>query len=662
MTKFGWYFNRLRRMSASEVVYRIRSALVSALQEKGFLLADPVPAFSVRDVQPWVSSPGGGIDAQRYREAARRVIKGEINIFTITAGISGNRFHWNRDPLSGVEAPLSFGRKIDYRDKRKVGDIKYLWEPNRHLYLTVLAQAYHLTGDRSLLEGLRKILDSWFRQCPYPMGPNWTSSLELGIRLINWSLVWQWIGSARSPLFASNEGEAFRDRWLRSIYQHAHFISMNFSRYSSANNHLIGETAGLFIASVTWPFWPEMGKWGKEAFQILTEECLKQIGPDGVLREQAISYQQFVLDFLLLAALAGRRSRFEFAPEYWGRIERMMEFIASVMDRSGHLPMIGDADDGYVVQLSQEEDFCPYRSLLATGAVLFRRGDFKVKAGRLDDKTRWLLGEEVEERFREIGTAEARLPVRTAFPDGGYYILGSDFEMLEEVRLIVDGGPLGYLSIAAHGHADALSFTLFVGGLEFLVDPGTFAYHTQMKWRDYFRGTSAHNTLRVDKRDQSVRGGPFMWLRDIETEVVNVEKCGERLLSGIEALHKGYCRLKDPVLHKRKINYIPEEKCFVIVDDLNCRGSHLLESFFHMHPEVEVEGAGSRFYLNREDMSVVLEFDGAWNIKVFRGRNNPPMGWYSPSYNFKIPTTTICCTRTITGPFLSRTRMFIRNR
>ena len=81
--------------------------------------------------------------------------------------------------------------------------------------------------------------------------------------------------------------------------------------------------------------------------------------------------------------------------------------------------------------------------------------------------------------------------------------------------------PLGYLSIAAHGHADALSFTLSVGGNEILIDPGTFAYHTQKRWREYFRGTSAHNTLRVDGADQSVPGGNFLWTQHSQTRVLS---------------------------------------------------------------------------------------------------------------------------------------------
>ena len=86
-------------------------------------------------------------------------------------------------------------------------------------------------------------------------------------------------------------------------------------------------------------------------------------------------------------------------------------------------------------------------------------------------------------RYEALHSPSPRLPVRRAFPEGGYYILGSDFETPREIRIVADAGPLGYREIAAHGHADALSFTLSVAGRELLVDPGTYAYHTQAAWR-----------------------------------------------------------------------------------------------------------------------------------------------------------------------------------
>ena len=40
-----------------------------------------------------------------------------------------------------------------------------------------------------------------------------------------------------------------------------------------------------------------------------------------------------------------------------------------------------------------------------------------------------------------------------------------------------DAGPHGYLSIAAHAHADALSIEVRHDGVDVLADPGTYCYH-----------------------------------------------------------------------------------------------------------------------------------------------------------------------------------------
>ncbi len=42
---------------------------------------------------------------------------------------------------------------------------------------------------------------------------------------------------------------------------------------------------------------------------------------------------------------------------------------------------------------------------------------------------------------------------------------------------------------------------------EILVDAGTYTY-VEPQWRDWFRATAAHNTVRIDGRDQAVAAGP----------------------------------------------------------------------------------------------------------------------------------------------------------
>src|SRR4029079_14503252 len=130
--------------------------------------------------------------------------------------------------------------------------------------------------------------------------------LELGIRLINWSITWQLLGGVTAPLFDDPRGLRLRQRGLDSVYQHAEFIRGHFSLYSSANNHLIGEASGLFVAAQTWPYWERIGTWKAEAREILEGEAQQQNASDGVNLEQAISYQQFVLDLMLFPLLAAR--------------------------------------------------------------------------------------------------------------------------------------------------------------------------------------------------------------------------------------------------------------------------------------------------------------------------------------------------------------------
>ena len=166
-------------------------------------------------------------------------------------------------------SPLEFGKMLDYRDSARVGDCKYLWETNRHLHLVTLAQAYALTAQPRFAVALREQLDSWFIACPFRMGVNWSSSLEAALRLINWSAAWHLVGGKHSRLFEGEDGEAFRQRLLVSVYQHAEFIAGHLSLHSSANNHLIGEVAGLYMAGVTWPHWPRSEQWRSRGKAIL---------------------------------------------------------------------------------------------------------------------------------------------------------------------------------------------------------------------------------------------------------------------------------------------------------------------------------------------------------------------------------------------------------
>ncbi len=658
LSPLAWKLNRLRCMSPAEIGHRTVRAMLAQVERVAGLRGREVPRAELRtEPRAWIR-PSPRVIARRYYAAAERIASGRLDVFALRDAELGTPPRWNRDPKTGIEAPLEFGKLLDYRDERVVGDIKYLWEPNRHLQLVTLAQAYALSGERRWLEALRTQIDSWLDACPYGQGANWASALEPAMRLINWAAAWQLIGGARSSMFAGEHGARFRDRWLESVYQHAEFIRGHFSLYSSANNHLLGEAAGLFVAALAWPHWPRAGAWREEAAQVLETHGLAQNAADGVNLEQAVSYQQFTFDLLLLPMLAARANGRRFSAALEKRLEAMLEYIASIMDVEGNLPMFGDSDDAFVVKLSQEPGFCRFRSLLATGAVLFNRADFKAKAGALDDKTRWLLGEEGEAAYEALDPSGARLPIRRAFSEGGMYVLGCGFETAEEIRLVADCGPLGYTSIAAHGHADALSFTLSVGGLEFLVDPGTYAYHTQGDWRAYFRGTSAHNTLRIDGTDQSQPGGNFMWLRKARAACSLWSSAWDR--DTLEGCHDGYTRLADPVTHHRRITLEKVDRRVVLEDRLEMAGSHRVELFFHCSERCSVVPVEGGFQVVQGKRCLTLRLpQGVRGSRavLYRGSSKPVAGWVSRRYDEKLPAWTIAWRAQLAGDAVLRTEI-----
>ena len=641
-------------MTPAEVLHRALRAVQARAERKGWLRAPvaPAPALDAR-AQPWIHADAR-VDAERYLAAADRIAHGLVDVFALRGVDLGTPPRWNRDPKSGIEAPLSFGKLLDTGNTDLVGDIKYLWQPNRHAQLVTLAQAYALTRKRAYFDALQEQLDSWFLACPYGYGPNWSSALEAGLRLINWSAAWQLLG----PQILEEHAE-FRGRWLDSVYRHAQFIRGWFSLHSSANNHLIGEAAGLFIASLTWPYWPAAKSWRDTAKSILEREALMQNAPDGVNREQAVAYQQFVLDFQLLCLLAGKANGQWFSADYESRLESMLDYLASIMDTGGNVPMLGDADDGYAVRLSAEEGFCPYKSLLATGALLFRRGDFKLKARTLDDKTRWLFGPQADAEFDALDGSATRLPIRQTFPEGGYFILGSDFDTPREIRLVADAGPLGYRSIAAHGHADALSFTLSAGGLEFLIDPGTYAYHTQERWRNYFRGTSAHNTVRVDALDQSVPGGNFMWLSKARAGCSLWLSSPEK--DSFEGWHDGYMRLEDPVKHRRLIELDKRARKVIVEDTLEMGDEHDVELFFHCHEGCSVDAIPGGYLIARNGTALSLQLPVVDNSDsaLHQGSLAPMLGWVSRAFDSRRPAPTIVWRARLAHRAVLRTEILI---
>jgi hypothetical protein len=439
------------------------------------------------------------------------------------------------------------------------------------------------------------------------------------------------------------------------VQSHVDYVTRNYAEYSSANNHFIAEAAGVFIASICFGGLNKANARHRDrAYRILCEEIIRQHYEDGVNKEQAVHYQVFAFYFLLLAGLLGRANGVEFPGQYWDMLEKSATFIAAVADDNCLLPEIGDSDDGRAVVLS-EGDSNPVRSILATSAVLFNRAEFKTKARYFDETSFWLLGKDGQRQFDDITEQDASAGP-TRFERGGYYILTGGGPA--KAKIVFDCGPLGFGAIAAHGHADSLSFILDAYNRSFFIDPGTYTYIAADLFRNYFRSTAAHNTVVIDSKNQSEIAGPFLWATKANSFVQEWQD--NDAFAKVIGWHDGYRRLSDPVTHRRGIEFDKNNAVMVIRDFIESRTSHTVEQFFHLSPECVVSQLDvNRFRIINGDAAIELLTDKRVSVKTRRAEENPISGWASRSYDRKEPTTTIACRTACTGNKCLTTRIIL---
>ena len=554
MSRIGWLVNRLRVMSLPEVMFRIYRAVMQLWERwrvaRGWRpLPEAVikPRYALFGDDFDLSAEWGGyftLDQARLDE----YLSGQLNLFGHDPLDVGNPVAWHRDPVTGIESPCGYGKTLNYRNENIVGNVKFIWELGRHQHLVPLAVAYVISGDIRYRQTVIEQIEGWIEQNPFAMGIHWCSSLESSLRLISWAVV--------HSLFVVKDGQSglfflVKDsqRLGESIYQQAYFIRHFLSRYSSANNHLIGELTGLWVSCQVFDLGRKGQQWSDFARGELESEVKKQVHSDGVNKEQAFYYHLWVLEYLLFAWMVGKRSGGGFSEGFLGRILAMVNFLKDVTPDEGEPPQIGDADDGFVTRFEPLWPQRPYREMLDSVDYLFGTTDVPQNQKAFWYRAMLAADVKVHLDYTWCRTYPAR------YPAGGYAVLGG-----ADCHLVFDAGPLGYLGTAAHGHADALSFCLAVAGEWWLVDPGTYAYHSAPEWRSYFRGTAAHNTIRVNQQDQSQIAGPFMWHKKANARINELSEVLE--VQKVAASHNGYNDLG--VTHSREIRFSPKDREFMV--------------------------------------------------------------------------------------------------
>lgn len=632
----GWYARRLRAMDAREATHRAREAATRWIWSARVAKGRPPVARTLGDAtpfQPIRGAVGWPVGGRAYdTTAADQILDGTVEQLGVGIRLVGA---WLTDPLTGITAPASPAFGLNLTDRAVVGDVRQLWEQSRLQHLPVLAAAYNATGDERYAERCREHLLSWIRENPFLVGPNWTSGIELGLRLI--SLVWTrrlLDGWSKTPeLFEANPD------FVATVGNHLLWLSNFPSVGSSANNHAVAEAAGQYCAATAFPWFAQSAAWRRSAATFLDETVASLTFPSGVNSELASHYHLFTLELVLVALLEDRFASTSTLDERVSQnAVRMADAMAAMIDSAGRLPRQGDSDDAAVL-LFDSTVSTPLRALRFATTLM--------------DPVPWWPALPHDARQQLLGHSIQSLQHLRAdsrpwfFADAGMAILRSDSvpavaadarELKADRWLRFDFGPHGGTAIAAHAHADALSIELRLGGVDVIADAGTYRYGAAAA-RCYYRGTAAHSTIELDGADQSRTAGPFLW-----SSIARTDLCEHRVddvgCSIIAAEHRGYA----DATHRRTLRTVAGLDWIELVDEVVATTDRSIVSRFLLGPQVDAELHGTVATLRVADQpqAVRIELPTAFEWSLVVGSpDGPAEGWYSSSYGRQQPVSVL---------------------
>lgn len=611
MKKLKWYYNRLKLMSLNEVLFFripqfIQTHIKGHFQQRARKVLLPLnksfkgPRYNAKDVQ------------HLFRtfpfHSTYKVFTEEIDILKFN--------DWRKDVSTGIISPLAYYGRITKQDYEKNGDVKFVSEISRMEFLPFLAFIYVECEEELYLARIEEILMDWSKQNPYLYSMNWTSGIEVGIRAVNLIYThhilnhFQVLSTETNRLIVEIVSDSYR------------FLKNHLSLFSSANNHLMAELMGLTVIGSYFKISEkEFAKWKNLFF----EQIEKQINNDGVNMELCTRYHAEVSDQILIGLIFLENTHGNISAQIWQKLESTFQFTQHV-DYLGNETIFGDNDEGSVINPFFHNNFSLYKSQLQTSNYLFQT---KYKSnGQVDFRNYLIFGSEFSVEHNDLNEMD------TLFEDSGYCFM---YDHNSKAKLSFDCGPIGDDVSAAHGHSDIFHFNLDVGGTPFLVDSGTYQYHSNYEpWRDYFKGITAHNTIAINNKNHALNNGRMSWINRPITQVKSAS------LNEVES----YCRATtnafkaESVVLAREIQFRKNENKILIKDFIEAKKDISYELFFylHFHPKTLINKKGTLINVENGNRQIRITNNHFRDARLISGQLSPPLGWFSKEFNRKEET------------------------
>ncbi len=490
-------------------------------------------------------------------------------------------------------------------------DPEFAWFLNRQHHIPALFVAWRETKDAKYRTVLNDQLRDWLKHNPRPSYYSFSSSwraLEVARRAVE-----AWLPVLFAPESAVALDPDVYQAMRIDITDHA--IALR-NDHSFSGNHLITEMTGLAAIALAFPDNKDSSSWFDYALAQSQAELAREIYSDGAEKELSNLYQQVaLLEFQKLADLLKVAGRAVDAAKFRPALENAWNYYAHTLDPVGHGPLNNDS--------SVEND----AALVQKMAEIYQRPDWLYIATQ-----------------GKAGTTPHGSPTEFS-PYAGLAVMRSGWDANAQWAYF-EMGPRG----TDHQHADRLHLSIGGSGREFLVDDGRYNYQPG-PWRDYFTGPSGHNVLLLD-------GHGTLPPPDSVTQPANTRHEITRdydLFESTAPFAGDALRGQGPAYETRAVLY-QHDNFWVVVDRVLCAGPHALTALWHFHPDCIVKRDGNLVYTDNPGqanlglLAVNLPLAG-WSIDLIKGREDPAIqGWYSSSFNERVPAPCASFNTTIQGP------------
>lgn len=535
-------------------------------------------------------------------EAANKICKHEFNLLGSGDKCLGKNISWNEDFKAGYRWENNFYKNIKIIDLTNDADVKVPWELSRFQHIFTLGKAYWLTDDENYAIEFKEEIAHWILSNPVEMSVNWTCTMDVSIRAINWICGYFFFKKSMSL------DKNFWNKFNESIYLHGRFIYRNLENQGKHNgNHYLSDICGLiFIGIYFGDFFLEdkekgnnPSDWLKFGLAEFENEMKKEVNRDGTDFEASTSYHKLVTEIFLFTTILCNKNNINFSYEYMKKLETMCEFILDITKPNGLSPIIGDADDGRLIIASNYGNWNKrdFRYILSVAGEYFNRDDFRSIGKNYKEDALWLTG-----KFKDICN-KFQLETR-AYSDGGYYILRNNW-----AYCMVKCGELSCKGEGGHSHNNELSIELNVDGEDFIIDPGTYVYTADYRMRNLYRSTKMHNTLYIDRYEQNNFSECDLFYMREQT----FSKC--KLFNDVafEGAHYGY-KQKCGVIHQRRIN-ISGETLFIEDKLLGKKINHNVYINFILDYGVSIVEKADGIELIKNGKKIFLAFENTYSIE-----------------------------------------------